>query len=411
MSRIKRFLIGISLGLIILVSVLGGAISDRAFGFRLLDRLFPKQTTVTTGERVIEKQIVTEESVVTDVVDKVGPSVVTVSIKKTQAVLNPFEDFWDPFGFFGYPRPQQPQEQKIEQDIGSGFIISKDGLVVTNKHVVSDSEATYKVITKDNKEYEVKKIYRDPVNDMAILKIDPSAHSTDAQGGEQGRTTSSGQALAPVELGDSSKLKVGQFVIAIGTALGEFRNTVTTGVISGLGRGITAGTAFEGYAERLDNVIQTDAAINPGNSGGPLLNSTGQVIGVNVAVASGAQNIGFALPINIVKDSIDNFNKTGQFSRPFLGVRYRMITQAEAVAQGWAEGAGVVEVVSGSPAEKAGIKVGDIITKLDGTPIREKDGGLARLIAQKKIGDRIKLTVWREGKEMEFTVTLEEFNQ
>ncbi|MBM3209268.1 trypsin-like serine protease [Candidatus Shapirobacteria bacterium] len=397
MSRLKRFLMGTSLGLIVLVSVLGGAISDRAFGFRVLDKFFPKQA-VLPGERIVEKQILTEESVVTDVVEKVGPSVVTVSIKKTQTILNPFEDFWDPFGFFGFRQPQQPQqrEQKIEQDIGSGFIISKDGLVVTNKHVVNDTEAAYKVITKDNKEYEVKKIYRDPVNDMAILKIDPS--------------TNSGQAFQPVEMGDSSKLKVGQFVIAIGTALGEFRNTVTTGVISGLGRGITAGTAFEGYAEHLDNVIQTDAAINPGNSGGPLLNSAGQVIGVSVAVASGAQNIGFALPINIVKDSIENFNKTGQFSRPFLGVRYRMISQAEAVSRGWAEGAGVVEVVSGSPADKAGIKIGDILTKFDGTPILEKDGGLAALIAKKKIGDQLKLTVWREGKEMEFAVTLEEFS-
>ena len=367
-------MIGVAAGLVILVSVLGGAVSERLFGFRVLDRVFPR------------REILTEESVVISVVDKVGPSVVTVGIKKVQQVV-PFENFWDPFGFFG--SQPQPEERKIEQNIGSGFIISGDGLIVTNKHVVEDTQASYKVIDKDSKEYEVKKIYRDPVNDMAILKIDA-------------------RELTPVELGDSSQLKVGQFVIAIGTALGEFRNTVTTGVISGLGRGITAGAAFEGYAERLDNVIQTDAAINPGNSGGPLLNSAGQVIGVSVAVASGAQNIGFALPINIVKDSIENFNRTGQFARPFLGVRYRMIPQAEAVAKGWAEGAGVVEVVAGSPAEKAGIAAGDIITKFNGTAVREKDGGLAKLISEKKVGDRLKLTIWREGKEMELELTLEE---
>jgi len=259
--------------------------------------------------------------------------------------------------------------------------------------VVADTSASYRVFTKENKLYEVQKIYRDPVSDLAILKIN-------IKEGE----------LKPLELGDSSKLKVGQFVIAIGTALGEFRNTVTTGVISGLGRGIVAGSPFQG-SENLENVIQTDAAINPGNSGGPLLNSAGQVIGVNIAVASGAENVGFTLPINEVKDSLENFNKTGQFSRPFLGVRYRAIDQKEAIAKGWVEGAGVVEVISGSPAEEAGIKIGDIITKFDGQPIREKDGGLAKLISQKKVGDRVKLTVWRDGKEEELEVVLKESSE
>ncbi|TSC53199.1 MAG: protease, partial [Microgenomates group bacterium LiPW_16] len=186
----------------------------------------------------------------------------------------------DPFSIFKQVPPSAGGE-KVEQDIGTGFIILADGMIVTNKHVVADTSAKYRVITKDDKTYEVVKIYRDPVNDLAILKIEATG-------------------LKPVEMGDSSKLKVGQFVIAIGTALGEFRNTVTTGVISGLGRGITAGSPFEGYVERLDNVIQTDAAINPGNSGGPLLNSAGQVIGVNIAVAASGQNIGFAIPINVI---------------------------------------------------------------------------------------------------------------
>ena len=157
---------------------------------------------------------------------------------------------------------------------------------------MADSQAQYRVITADNQSYPVQNIYRDPANDLAFLKID-------AQG------------LTPVELGDSDNLKVGQFVVAIGTALGEFRHTLTTGVISGLGRGITAGSVFEGYVEELDNVIQTDAAINPGNSGGPLINSAGQVVGVNVAVASGAENIGFALPINTVKTALADFARRG----------------------------------------------------------------------------------------------------
>ncbi len=267
--------------------------------------------------------------------------------------------------------------------------MSKDGLIVTNKHVVSDTSASYRVFTKDNKLYEVEKIYRDPTNDLAILKINPN-----------------GADLQPMEMGDSGNLKVGQFAIAIGAALGEFRNTVTTGVISGLGRTISAGNPFAGM-ENLDNVIQTDAAINPGNSGGPLLNSLGQVIGVNVAVASNAQNIGFALPINLVKEMLKNFNETGQFSRPFLGVRYRDITGREAIAKGWVEGAGVVEVVADSPASKAGIQIGDIITKIDNEKIGEKNP-LATVLSKKKVGAEIKVTLWRDGKEETVTAVLQE---
>jgi len=171
---------------------------------------------------------------------------------------------------------------------------------------------------------------------------------------------------------------------------------VTTGVVSGLGRGITAGSPLEGYTERLDDVIQTDAAINPGNSGGPLLNSLGQVIGINIAIAAGGENIGFAIPINIVKEAIDNFNKTGQFDRPFLGIRYQMISRGG--------GAYVVEMVAGASADKAGLEVGDIITKFDGQEVKDE---LSKLISQKKVGDKIKLTVWRDDQELEINVILQ----
>jgi len=395
MNKFKRFLTGIAIGILILVSVLGGAISERLFGYKILNKFFPpRQEGGSHQQGVTQQKILTEESVVIEVAEKVSHSVVTVGITKTQKVLDLFDwdPFMDPFGFFRQPKSR---EQKIQRDIGTGFIISTDGLVVTNKHVVADTQAKYRVITKDDKEYEVKKIYRDPVNDLAILKIDPDVTS----------------GLKPVELGDSDKLKVGQFVIAIGTALGQFRHTVTTGVISGLGRGITAGSPLEGYVERLDNVIQTDAAINPGNSGGPLLNSAGQVIGVNVAVAAEGQNIGFALPINLVKESLANFEKTGKFERPFLGVRYRMISQDLALLNDVPQGAYIVEVVENSPADKAGIKEGDIITKFDGQPVKEKDGGLAKLIAQKKVGESVKLTIWRDGEQREITVNLEEFKE
>jgi serine protease Do len=217
-----------------------------------------------------------------------------------------------------------------------------------------------------------------------------------------------------VVLGDSSKLQVGQLAIAIGTALGEFNNTVTTGVVSGLGRGVIAGSVFEGYVEQLDNVIQTDAAINPGNSGGPLLDSRGQVIGVNTAVSQSGQNIGFALPINVIKESLDNFNETGQFNRPYLGVAYQIIPPDVAKRNNVPEGALVQTVVEGSAADAAGIQEGDIITEFDGKEVKEETSELSRLISQKKVGDRVQIKLYRdpdledtdEGSEVTVTATL-----
>lgn len=370
--------------------VIGGVVSSGQFGlnWRFIEKYLsfklppaPQTMTIPGDEKV---RVVTEESLVIDVVDKVSPAVVTVGITTSRRIgdileLNPF----DPFSPF---RRRPGRSQKIEQDIGSGFIVGSDGLVVTNKHVVSESDATYRVITKDDKTYEVKKIYRDPSNDLAVLKIDASA-------------------LPVVEMGDSDKIKVGQMAIAIGTALGEFRHTVTTGVISGVGRGIDAGSPFEEYAERLDNVIQTDAAINPGNSGGPLLNSSGQVVGVNTAVSAEGQNIGFALPINVVKDALTNFNATGQFNRPYLGVRYQMIPRQTAILNDIPEGAYLQEVIEGSPADKAGLEAEDIITKIDGSKLTD-DNDLAKVISKKKVGDTVSLTVWRDEKETEIKVTL-----
>ena len=380
MAKLKKIFIILAIILIMAVSLLGGAISDRLFGYKILDRLFPQ---ITSSPLITQQKVLNEESVVIDVVEEVGPSVVTIAIEKESTGSLSIE-----FGPFGLVFPQTQEEaQIIEQNIGTGFIISEEGLIVTNKHVVEETQATYKVITKDDQTYEVQKIFRDPVNDLAILKIEPLA------GG-----------LKPVEMGDSDNLKVGQFVIAIGTALGEFKNTVTTGVVSGLGRGITAGSPLEGYTERLDDVIQTDAAINPGNSGGPLLNSFGQVIGINIAIAAGGENIGFAIPINIVKEAIDNFNKTGQFDRPFLGIRYQMITRNVALMNNVPQGAYVVEIVADGPADKAGVKVGDIITKFDEQEVKDE---LSKLIAQKKVGDKVKLNLWRDEKELEVEVTLQ----
>src|SRR3990167_4539019 len=293
----KKFILGLAVGLVLLGAVGGGALADRLFVLKPLDLILPRGASTFR----LDQQIINEESAVIDVAEEVSPSVVTVSVQTSKRRVLQFS----PFGGFS-----SRVEGGTPQDIGSGFIVSEDGLIVTNKHVVS-ADATYKVVTKDGKEYEVTQISRDPSNDIAVIKINASN-------------------LTPVELGDSGNLKVGQFVIAIGTALGEFRHTVTTGVISGLGRGIQAGNELGGGIETLDDVIQTDAAINPGNSGGPLLDRNGRVIGVNVAVAGGAQNIGFALPINVIKESLANFKETGQFNRPRFGVRYRMLDQETA---------------------------------------------------------------------------------
>ena len=373
----RNFLVGLAISIIVIFSALGGALADRLFVFKPLDYLFGKKVEPVGSAN--QKLVLNEENVVIDVAEKVSPSVVTVAIKKDQVVAT-FDQFFIPSG----------RTETIQRDIGTGFIVGADGLIVTNKHVVSDLSAAYKVITKDDTEYEVKNIYRDPVNDLAILKIEPVA----------------GKDLVAVTLGDSSNLKVGQFVIAIGTALGEFRHTVTTGVISGLGRGITAGDGSS-FGEQLDGVIQTDAAINPGNSGGPLLSSSGQVIGVNVAVAGGGQNIGFALPINEIKDSLTNFNNNGKFDRPIFGVRYRMLDQQTALLNDVPEGAYVVEVMAGSSAEKAGIKNGDIIVTIDGKKVKDIKGGLAGLIGTKKIGDSLEIEIFRGGKIQKVTAGLE----
>ncbi|CAN5322663.1 trypsin-like peptidase domain-containing protein [soil metagenome] len=367
--NLRKVSIVIAVIIVLIAAVGGGAFADR--------KLFSTKTSVVTN-----KIVTNEESNVISVVQKSSPSVVTVSgtaAKRTVTQFNPFSG-----GI------SQGQTGGQTQDIGSGFIVSATGLIVTNKHVVADTTMTYKVITADNKEYPVQTISRDPNNDIAVLKINATN-------------------LTPITLGDSSNLEAGQSVIAIGTALGQFRHTVTTGVISGLGRGIEAGDPYQGYVEQLDNIIQTDAAINPGNSGGPLINSSGQVIGINVAVAANAQNIGFAIPINTVKDALNLFEKNGGFpGKPFLGVQYQMIPQQTAILNNVPVGAYVTDVVANSSADKAGVQISDIITKADDKILDDKTNTLAAIIATKKIGDTIKLEIWRNGETLTVNTTLAE---
>lgn len=359
MNEKLKFLI-----LIIIIGVLAGLTTYR---LAVLGKL-PLNTA--SGGLTLNSQtrtVVTEENAVITAVNNASPSVVAIGLINNPSSFSPFDPFANPPSNSNNPN----------NTIGTGFVVSSNGVIVTNRHVVSDQAAQYSVVTKDGKKLSIKKIYRDPVLDLAIIQTD-------------------GTSLKPLDTGDSSKLQVGQTVIAIGNALGQFTDTVTTGVVSGLGRSVNAGDPFQGATETLDNLIQTDAAINPGNSGGPLLNSAGQVIGVNVATTQGAQNIGFAIPINTVKTMIDQFNKTGTISRPFLGVSYTFVSRDLALMNGVPQGAYIQQVISGSPAEKAGIQQGDIITKIDGKAI-DSQNIISDEIQGKKVGNSVSLEVWSNG--------------
>lgn len=341
---------------------------------KVVAKIFPNNILIDKTEHT--QKVVEEESVVIDVVEKVSPSVVSIAVENRQ-LFNPFT---------GSVQPQGKQS-----GIGTGFVVTADGLIVTNKHVVSEEGEKYIAIIKGNdgteRKLDVEKITRDPFNDLALVKVNAND-------------------LKPVEMGDSDKLKVGQKVIAIGNALGEFENTVTTGVVSGLGRGISPIDPSTGVAEKLDDLIQTDAAIVPGNSGGPLVNSSGQVIGMNTAIAG--QSIGFAIKVNVVKQLIDDFNKSGgKISRPLLGIRYTYISREVALLNEVPEGEFVREVVKGSGADDAGIKVGDIITQIDNQKLTDEDA-LSKVIRTKKVGDTLKLKIFRDNKTLDLSATLGE---
>ncbi len=381
---LKTFFLGLSVSILILAAFFAGAVADRVFEVKPVDYFTKRWSLPLNRQESTVSQLGTlnaRDKSVADIAEIASKSVVTVSIRREERIIDSFNPFG--FGIFGLP---QGKVEEVQRDIGTGFV-AEDGLIVTNKHVVSEPNADYFVIDKDDNQYEISEIYRDPANDLAIVKAEDFS-------------------IEPLPLGDSEQLRVGQEVIAIGTALGEFRHTVTTGVVSGLGRGIEAIDPQARAAEALEGLIQTDAAINPGNSGGPLLDRSGQVIGVNVAVSAGAENIGFALPINIVRKSLENFRETGSFERPFLGVSYRMITEQAALFNEVPQGAYLVEIVEGSTADQVGLKAGDIITRLAGQKLTE-DQDLASLINQKSIGDRVDLEYWRDDKKQEVTVTLQ----
>lgn len=278
-----------------------------------------------------------------------------------------------------------------KQGAGTGIVVSEDGYVITNKHVIKNA-SDIAVTTSDGLIFDnVKTIGEDPLNDVAFLKINGA------------------KKLKPAKLGNSSTLQIGQNVVAIGNTLGLYQNTVTSGIVSGLGRPAAASYQSGGSAESLNDLIQTDTAINPGNSGGPLVNLAGQVIGINTAIVSNAQGIGFAIPIDVVKGMLEGVLKKGKLERAYLGVRYGEITPAIAKQRNLStnRGALVAEdgVEAGGPADKAGIKPGDIITKVGDLVVGEK-GNVSSLISRYKPGDNVDIVALRNGKQINFKVRL-----
>jgi S1-C subfamily serine protease len=324
-----------------------------------------------------DQTILNEESAVIDVVDSVSNAVVSIAVKEVE-----FSQILGP--------------QSNDSNIGTGFIVDgEEGLIITNQHVVSDDSSEYSVSTSDHDTYEVEKIYRDEVNDLAIIKI-----------------KTNGETLPSVSLGDSDSLKVGQLVIAIGTPLGDYPGTVTSGIVSGLGRTVTVSADYwSSSVKEYEDVIQTDAAINPGNSGGPLLNSEGQVIGINFATTSDADNISFAIPINILKERLENFIANGgKFIKPYLGVSYQLIDEMDAYRYDVPTGAFIDTVEENGPADQAGIEEGDIIVSIEGEAVSK---GLQNVVLTFTPGQEVTVKLWRktgdnyrEGEYKELKVSL-----
>ncbi|TSC56654.1 MAG: protease [Parcubacteria group bacterium Gr01-1014_18] len=408
-NTIPALLLLSSLGMGFLGGVLGVLLSKSTLAIQAKDGILEDLS--------IPLQIQEEENATISSVTKAMPSVVSIVVSKDRALLYRGAGMEDLF--FGFPFGSSPYRggnpivpenvannedtagESIREQVGggTGFIISADGMILTNKHVVSLEAAEYTVVTQDGKEYPATVLGKDPFNDFAIVKI------------------TAPESLPVLELGDSDQIRIGQTAIAIGYSLGQFKDTVTKGIVSAINRRVVAGDGL-GASEVIEEAIQTDAAINPGNSGGPLLDIAGRVIGINTAVSQSGQLIGFAIPINSAKAVIDNVKKFGRLVRPFLGVRYILIDESIAEERKLSRDHGALiarserkndpTILPGSPAEKAGLAEGDIILEVDGTEVDQKNS-LPELISRKLPGDTVSLKVLREEKEITKPVVLEEF--
>ena len=327
-----------------------------------------------------------------DLAEKLKPAVVNISTSKTVR-SGGLQMFREPFGqgspfeqFFGDDFFRRffgdiPERQFEQKSLGSGFIISEDGYIFTNNHVVEKADEIL-VKLSDEKEYKAKVVGTDQNIDIALLKIEPDGR------------------LPVVTLGDSSRLRVGDWVVAIGNPFG-LNQTVTAGIVSAKGRVIGAGP--------YDDFIQTDASINPGNSGGPLFNLAGEVVGINTAIVAQGQGIGFAIPVNMAKDVLDDLKTRGKVVRGWLGVSIQEISEdiAKNLNLKSREGALVADVFEGDPADKAGLRTGDVIVGIDGEKVKDTHD-LLQKIARMRVGQKTTVQVLRNGKEMIFSVTVSE---
>lgn len=360
--------------IVILIAIGAGAVLTYQYISDWTHPIAERQTPGSDGNTLRTS----EETTVSAVAEKVSPSVVSIVTEMTTS-----GGLWT--------------AQQTQQGAGSGIIVSKDGIVLTNKHVISGARSVEVALSDGTVYSDVKVIGSDPLNDVAFLKI-------------QGVSD-----LTPADLGDSTTVKIGQHVVAIGNSLGQYQNTVTSGIISGKGRPVSAQDGDS--VESLTDLLQTDAAINPGNSGGPLLNASGQVIGINTAIAADAEGIGFAIPINAVKGALKGVLAGKDVERAYLGVRYTSIDAAVAKKFKLTVKTGAYvysdtsdpAVVSGSPADKAGIKKGDVIVKVNAIEVGSR-GSVASLVAEYAPGDTIELTINRGGTERVVKVTLGAYN-
>ena len=397
-----------------LFGLLAGAISGSYFYSQTRDYLSKLNLQLPIpNTKIVEKETIKEyvpqtsqEEAIIKAVKEVSPSVVSLIVTKDLPVFEefystPFEEFEEFFGpspfEFQVPQYRQKGTQKQQIGGGTGFIISENGMILTNRHVVLDEEADYTVLCNDGRKFKARVLAKDPVQDLAIIKIE------------------SPEKLKPLGLGDSSNLQIGQTVIAIGNALGEFQNTVSVGVISGLGRTITASGG--GIVETLEDVIQTDAAINKGNSGGPLLDLKGMVIGINTAMSIEGENIGFAIPVNKAKRDIEQVKTLGKIVYPFLGVRYILISEEMQEENDLPVGYGAwiirgakaeeTAIFPDSVAQEVGLKEGDIILEFNNEKIT-LENSLAKIIMKYNPGDKVVLRILRDNKEKIIPVVLGE---
>ncbi len=401
-SKFRSFVVIITISALValVVSILSAyaviVLSDR------LTRFSTGAPTLSDSEvqsRIVE--LIEEESATIAVVERVTPAVVSIVIKKQRGLLTPEDLSYDPYDFFAFPDEPFSTEasaELVEIGGGTGFFVSEDGLIATNRHVVSDSDASYRVVTNDGRELDATVVALDPFQDVAILLVE-------------------GDSFPTITFGVDERVMIGQTVIAIGNSLSEFRNTVTKGVVSGLNRRIVASDQGA-KGEVIERAIQTDAAINPGNSGGPLINLLGEVIAMNTAVSFEGESLGFAIPIGEVKRAVEDVKEFGRIVRPWLGVRYIVLTPEIAKEHQLTQETGALiassdredepAVYAGSPAALAGFQEGDVIISVDEVAITETVS-LSSIVSRRRPGDTLTFTILRNGQSLFLPVTLAEY--